>query len=101
MPDMMLAGMSALIDALDRIGKNSGGMYVQPQLRRGMSRVDAAGYVGACPTTFDRLVREKTMPAPIRIRSRVIWDRHALDAAFDALVAPTPGIGWGYDEYQI
>jgi excisionase family DNA binding protein len=53
--------------------------------RRGLSRVEAAGYVGVSPSTFDKMVSAREMPAPKRIGSRTIWDVRALDLAFDAL----------------
>ena len=52
---------------------------------RGLSRVEAAGYVGVSPSMFDTMVRDGRMPGPKRINSRVVWDRHRLDEAFDAL----------------
>ena len=52
---------------------------------RGVSRVQAANYVGVSPVTFDRMVRDKFMPKPIRIYARAVWDIRAIDAAFDAL----------------
>ena len=42
--------------------------------RRGLSRVEAAEYIGVSPTLFDTLVKAKQMPKPIRAMSRVIWD---------------------------
>lgn len=56
--------------------------------RRGLSRVEAARYVGISTTTFDKLVREGKMPEPFRIGSRMIWDLRKLDAAFDELSGP-------------
>ena len=52
---------------------------------RGVSRVQAANYVGVSPVTFDRMVKDKFMPKPIRIYARTVWDLRAVDAAFDAL----------------
>ena len=52
---------------------------------RGLSREEAARYIGVSGGTFDKLVSEGLMPKPKRVRSRLIFDRHALDAAFDAL----------------
>jgi predicted DNA-binding transcriptional regulator AlpA len=52
---------------------------------RGLSRVQAAAYIGISPTLFDELVRDGRMPQPVRIKSRVLWDRLQLDAAFAAL----------------
>jgi excisionase family DNA binding protein len=49
---------------------------------RGLSREEAARYVGFGTTTFDRLVEEGRMPRPMRVGKRVIWDRLKLDAAF-------------------
>ena len=53
--------------------------------RRGLSRIDAADYVGVSPTLFDRAVREGKMPKPFRLYGRVLWDIRKLDVAFDAL----------------
>jgi predicted DNA-binding transcriptional regulator AlpA len=50
---------------------------------RGLSRKQAAAYVGISATLFDRAVRDKIMPAPFRIFGRVLWDRNALDQAID------------------
>lgn len=58
---------------------------VQPPTRRGLSRVEAAGYIGVSPATFDRLISEQKMPRPKRVYSRTIWDVRALDNAFEAL----------------
>jgi len=52
---------------------------------RGMSRVDAAAYIGVSPGLFDEMVKDGRMPGPKRINSRVVWDRFLLDAAFEAL----------------
>lgn len=52
---------------------------------RGLSRDEAARYVGISSTKFDDLVTRGDMPKPKRIDGRVIWDRFALDMAFNAL----------------
>lgn len=52
---------------------------------RGLSRVQAAAYVGVGVTKFDEMVLAGTMPQPKKIDRRKIWDRFALDDAFDAL----------------
>lgn len=49
---------------------------------RGLSRDEAARYVGIGPTLFDELVQTGKMPRPVRIGRRTIWDRFKLDAAF-------------------
>jgi predicted DNA-binding transcriptional regulator AlpA len=52
---------------------------------RGLSRIDAAAYIGIGTTLFDQLVVSGEMPKPFRIRGRVLWDRRRLDAAIDDL----------------
>lgn len=56
---------------------------VQPS--RGMNRAEAANYIGLGTTKFDQLVADGRMPAPKQVDGRKIWDRHALDIAFDEL----------------
>jgi len=57
----------------------------RPVPRRGLSRVEAAMYLGVSASKFDELVRDGRMPAPKRIDGRKIWDIHSIDIAFDAL----------------
>lgn len=57
---------------------------------RGLSRIEAARYVGVSPSTFDKLVNSGAMPRPKRVGARKIYDRAALDAAFD-LIDPNLG----------
>jgi excisionase family DNA binding protein len=57
----------------------------RPVPRRGLSRIEAAAYVGLSPGKFDQLVRDGRMPAPKRIDGRKVWDIQNLDLAFDAL----------------
>jgi predicted DNA-binding transcriptional regulator AlpA len=52
---------------------------------RGLSRVEAAGYVGVSPSLFDEMVKDRRMPNPKRINRRTVWDRKQLDIAFEAL----------------
>lgn len=51
---------------------------------RGLSRVEAAGYVGVSPSIFDTMVVECVMPRPARYRRRLLWDRRQIDRALDA-----------------
>ena len=53
--------------------------------RRGLSREEAARYIGVGATKFDEMVAGGRMPRPRRIDGRVIWDIRALDLAFDDL----------------
>lgn len=52
---------------------------------RGMSRDEAARYIGVGVTKFDEMVADRRMPRPKRVDGRVIWDRLQLDAAFTDL----------------
>jgi predicted DNA-binding transcriptional regulator AlpA len=58
---------------------------VRPIPRRGLSREEAAMYVGISASKFDELVRDGRMPRSKRIDGRKIWDVHALDLAFNSL----------------
>jgi predicted DNA-binding transcriptional regulator AlpA len=61
---------------------------------RGLSRVEAAVYVGVSPTSFDRMVSEGQMPRPARYRRRLLWDRRQIDRALDAIFnEPDQGAG--------
>jgi len=51
----------------------------------GLSRVEAARYIGVSPTKFDQMVKDGRMPKPKRIDGRSVWDRHQVDIAFNAL----------------
>lgn len=55
--------------------------------KRGLSREEAANYIGISPTKFTALVADGRMPKPIPIDSRLIWDMRALDRALDALAS--------------
>lgn len=52
---------------------------------RGLSRGEAAAYIGVSASLFDIMVRDGRMPAPKQINARAVWDRMRLDEAFDAL----------------
>ncbi len=56
-----------------------------PQPRRGLSREEAATYIGISASKFDELVDDGRMPKPRQIDRRRVWDIRALDIAFDAL----------------
>ena len=68
--------------------------------RRGLSRVEAALYVGVSPTKFDQLVKDSRMPGPKRIDGRVIWDRLALDIAFDDLPSDSTQVEDTWADFQ-
>jgi predicted DNA-binding transcriptional regulator AlpA len=52
---------------------------------RGLSRIQAAEYIGVGVTKFDEMVGDGRMPRPKRIDGRNVWDRIKLDEMFDAL----------------
>ena len=56
-----------------------------PIVPRGLSLLQSAQYVGIGPSLFVALVRMGKMPQAKLIGSQLIWDRHALDAAFEEL----------------
>jgi predicted DNA-binding transcriptional regulator AlpA len=65
--------------------------------RRGLSREEAATYIGVSPSLFDELVKSGAMPKPIRIKSRTVWDVHQLDKYFEDLSTPNDN---PWDELQ-
>lgn len=56
-----------------------------PPTRRGLSRVEAADYIGVGASKFDAMVADGRMPQPKRIDARTVWDVRALDRFFDLL----------------
>jgi predicted DNA-binding transcriptional regulator AlpA len=52
---------------------------------RGMSREEAARYIGVSAAKFDQMVADRRMPRSKRIDGRVVWDRMAIDMAFTDL----------------
>ena len=54
-------------------------------LRRGLSRIDAAIYVGISPSKFDQMVGDGRMPAARRIDGRKVCDVRELDLCFEDL----------------
>ena len=58
---------------------------VRPVPRRGLSRTEAAMYIGISGSKFDELVADGRMPAPVKIDGRKLWDIRDLDLAFDEL----------------
>lgn len=52
---------------------------------RGLSRAEAARYIGVGITLFEEMVRDGRMPNPKQVNSGRIWDRIALDACFSDL----------------
>ena len=61
----------------------------RPVPRRGLSRGEAAMYVGVSAAKFDEMVADGRMPEPVQIDARKIWDIRSIDMAFDALSQET------------
>lgn len=60
---------------------------------RGLSRQEAAAYVGVSAPLFDEMVKDGRMPPPKLVNARVIWDRVKVDAFFAVL--PERGVAVG------
>lgn len=60
-------------------------VIIPPAQRLGLSREEAADYIGVSASLFDAMVADGRMPPPKRVNSRRIWDRRRLEAAFTAL----------------
>jgi len=58
---------------------------IRPLPRRGLSRDEAAMYIGISAAKFDEILADGRMPAPIKIDARKVWDIRSLDLAFDDL----------------
>lgn len=56
-----------------------------PPTRRGLSRVEAAAYIGVGASKFDSMVADNRMPKAKKIDGRRVWDVRALDHFFDLL----------------
>jgi predicted DNA-binding transcriptional regulator AlpA len=68
---------------------------------RGLSRVQAAAYIGVSPSLFDEMVKDGRMPKPMRINARTVWDRIKLDEAFAALSDGGDGSGDAWSSVRV
>ncbi len=57
----------------------------RPVPRRGLSRIEAAIYIGVSPSKFDELRKDGRVGPARLIDGRKIWDLRDLDLAFEAL----------------
>lgn len=64
---------------------------------RGLSRTEAAAYIGVSPSLFDMMVKDGRMPKPKMINSRTVWDIRRIDKAFDILPGRDDDT---YDEWE-
>jgi hypothetical protein len=58
---------------------------IRPVPRRGLSRVEAAIYLGCSPTKFDDLRKDGRVGPARLIDGRKVWDVRELDLVFEAL----------------
>lgn len=76
---------STRADRRARVARNVCSVLPSSLPPRGLSREQAASYVGVGTTTFDQMVKDRLMPRTKEIKSRRVWDRSQLDRAFDML----------------
>lgn len=57
---------------------------------RGLEEETAAAYCGLGVGTFRAEVKAGRLPSPVRFRGRIVWDRVALDRAWDSLSSLQP-----------
>jgi hypothetical protein len=62
--------------------------------RRGLSRLEAARFVGVTPAKFDELVTDGRMPPPTQIDDEEVFDLIQLDLAFDRLSGGADQTDW-------
>ena len=70
----------------------------RPLPRRGLSREEAAMYIGVSAAKFDQLVADGRMPAARRIDGRKVWDVRELDLYFDDLPPAENTVGNSWDD---
>jgi excisionase family DNA binding protein len=85
-PPRDAASSDCISDAPGRPAMTTDSLAYPP---RGMSRDEAARYVGVGATKFDEMVADGRMPRPKRVDGRVVWDRIKLDMAFSDLPEDT------------
>ncbi len=69
----------------------------RPVPRRGLSRIEAAQYLGVSASKFDEMRADGRVAPPRLLDGRKLWDVYELDMAFDELPredAPKLGTGW-------
>jgi hypothetical protein len=71
---------------------------MRPCPRRGLSREEAAMYVGVSPGKFDQMLADGRMPGPRRVDARRLWDIRDLDLAFEALPKEDAPAGGSWDD---
>ena len=65
---------------------------IEPMYKLGLSRIEAAAYVGVSPSLFDTMVDDGRMPRPVRINARTVYDRIAVEDAWARLAGRGEGV---------
>jgi len=65
--------------------ESTGGGRHRPIVPRGLTRVEAADYIGISPSKFDELRKDGRIGPARVIDGRKVWDVRDLDSAFEAL----------------
>ena len=60
----------------------------------GISRVEAAAFIGVSASKFDEMVKDGRMPGPKKIDGRTVWSVRKLTLAFEALPDDQERNGW-------
>ncbi len=55
------------------------------EMKRGLSKVEAAEYIGVGTTKFDEMVNTQIMPSPRLAGNKTLWDLRELDDYFERL----------------
>ena len=69
---------------------------IRPVPRRGLSRDEAAMYIGIWK--FDEMVADGRMPCAVQIDGRRVWDVRSLDLYFDDLPRDNSTSGGSWDD---
>lgn len=62
----------------------------------GLSRTEAAAYIGVSPSLFDTMVKDERTPKPKKVNSRTIWDIRQVDKFFDELLTDVEPSSWEF-----
>jgi hypothetical protein len=68
--------------------------------RRGLSREEAAAYIGISPSKFDEMRKDGRIGPAKLIDARKVWDIHQLDEIFEALPSESPPPDLQTDEWN-
>jgi predicted DNA-binding transcriptional regulator AlpA len=70
--------------AIESQNANLTGVLRRPRPIRCLCRTDAAAYISVSPSMFDEMVKDGSMPKPIEMGARRLWDITDLDEAIEA-----------------